>query len=276
MKFTDSHCHLDFKAFTAKGISSTVSLLALCAKKNIHQIIVPSVAPDNWESVLALTNNIQEQRLSNCKVFSCLGIHPWFLAGLQQQHLDKLAQKVLENKTRIIAIGEAGLDGVIAKQQDNFNQQNLFFEFQLYLAQQHQLPIIVHHRRTHNEIITLLKQVKIAHGGIIHAFSGSYQQACQYIDLGFKLGIGGTITYPRAEKTIKAIKRLPLSSLVLETDAPSMPLNGFQGENNSPLRVVNVFNKLVELRQESSEVIADKIEENISTLFQLNDKNRIN
>jgi TatD DNase family protein len=276
MKFTDSHCHLDFKAFTAKGISSTVSLLALCAKKNIHQIIVPSVAPDNWESVLALTNNIQEQRLSNCKVFSCLGIHPWFLAGLQQQHLDKLAQKVLENKTRIIAIGEAGLDGVIAKQQDNFNQQNLFFEFQLYLAQQHQLPIIVHHRRTHNEIITLLKQVKIAHGGIIHAFSGSYQQACQYIDLGFKLGIGGTITYPRAEKTIKAIKRLPLSSLVLETDAPSMPLNGFQGESNSPLRVVNVFNKLVELRQESSEVIADKIEENISTLFQLNDKNRIN
>jgi TatD DNase family protein len=276
MKFTDSHCHLDFKAFTAKGISSTVSLLALCAKKNIHQIIVPSVAPDNWESVLALTNNIQEQRLSDCKVFSCLGIHPWFLAGLQQQHLDKLAQKVLENKTRIIAIGEAGLDGVIAKQQDNFNQQNLFFEFQLYLAQQHQLPIIVHHRRTHNEIITLLKQVKIAHGGIIHAFSGSYQQACQYIDLGFKLGIGGTITYPRAEKTIKAIKRLPLSSLVLETDAPSMPLNGFQGENNSPLRVVNVFNKLVELRQESSEVIADKIEENISTLFQLNDKNRIN
>jgi TatD DNase family protein len=276
MKFTDSHCHLDFKAFTAKGISSTVSLLALCAKKNIHQIIVPSVAPDNWESVLALTNNIQEQRLSNCKVFSCLGIHPWFLAGLQQQHLDKLAQKVLENKTRIIAIGEAGLDGVIAKQQDNFNQQNLFFEFQLYLAQQHQLPIIVHHRRTHNEIITLLKQVKIAHSGIIHAFSGSYQQACQYIDLGFKLGIGGTITYPRAEKTIKAIKRLPLSSLVLETDAPSMPLNGFQGESNSPLRVVNVFNKLVELRQESSEVIADKIEENISTLFQLNDKNRIN
>lgn len=276
MKFTDSHCHLDFKAFTAKGISSTVSLLALCAKKNIHQIIVPAIAPDNWESVLALANNIQEQPLSGCKVFSCLGIHPWFLAGLQQQHLDKLAQKVLENKTRIIAIGEAGLDSVIAKQQDNFNQQNLFFEFQLYLAQQHQLPIIVHHRRTHNETITLLKQIKIARGGIIHAFSGSYQQACQYIDLGFKLGIGGTITYPRAEKTIKAIKRLPLSSLVLETDAPSMPLNGFQGENNSPLRVVNVFNKLVELRQESSEVIADKIEENISTLFQLNDKNRIN
>ncbi|MBA6230831.1 MULTISPECIES: TatD family hydrolase [unclassified Colwellia] len=276
MRFTDSHCHLDFKAFTAKGASSTVSLLALCAKKNIHQIIVPSVAPDNWESVLALTNNIQEQRLNSCKVFSCLGIHPWFLGGLQQQHLDKLAQKVLENKTRIIAIGEAGLDGVIAKQQDNFNQQNLFFEFQLYLAQRHQLPIIVHHRRTHNEIITLLKQVKIAHGGIIHAFSGSYQQACQYIDLGFKLGIGGTITYPRAEKTIAAIKRLPLSSLVLETDAPSMPLNGFQGENNSPLRIVNVFNKLVELRQESSEEIADEIENNISSLFQLNDKNRIN
>ncbi|TWX51694.1 TatD family hydrolase [Colwellia hornerae] len=270
MKFTDSHCHLDFKAFTADGISSTNLLLEQCAKKNIHQIIIPAISPANWQNVLALANNNQGNPLNGCKVLACLGIHPWFLDGLQQTSLDSLAQKVSDNKTEIIAIGEAGLDGVIAKQQDNINQQMLFFEFQLNLAQQHKLPIIVHHRRTHNETITLLKQVKISRGGIIHAFSGSYQQACQYIDLGFKLGIGGTITYPRAEKTIKAIKRLPLSSLVLETDAPSMPLYGFQGEDNSPLRILDVFEKLVELRQESRAEIAEKIEQNITTLFQLN------
>jgi TatD DNase family protein len=270
MKFTDSHCHLDFKAFTAENTHPSKSLLKQCAKSSIHQIIVPAITPGNWGDVLALANNhIDTFNNVQCKIFACLGIHPWFLAGLQQKHLEALAQEVTKNKKRIIAIGEAGLDGVIAKEQNNLNQQNLFFDFQLQLAQQHKLPIIVHHRRTHNETITFLKKEKVARGGIIHAFSGSYQQACQYIDLGFKLGIGGTITYPRAEKTIKAIKRLPLSSLVLETDAPSMPLYGFQGENNSPLRLLNIFEKLVEIRLESKEEIAATIEDNISTLFQL-------
>jgi len=268
MKFTDSHCHLDFKEFSSNPNLSTESLLKQCAKSDIHQIIIPAITPKNWEAVLALANN-RNNSTSDCKIFACLGIHPWFLTDLQQQHLDDLAHKVSKNKTAIIAIGEAGLDGVIAKQQNNLNQQKVFFEFQLYLAQQHQLPIIVHHRRSHNDIIALLKQAKVDRGGIIHAFSGSYQQACQYIDLGFKLGIGGTITYPRAEKTIKAIKRLPLSSLVLETDAPSMPLYGFQGESNSPLRLINIFEKLVELRHESPEEIAQEIEQNIATLFTL-------
>ena len=272
MKFTDSHCHLDFKAFTSGGTSSTASLLQECFNKNIHQIIVPAITPDNWENVLSLANPNPKESFSGCKVYAALGIHPWFLDDLHQNHLDSLAQVISKNRTKIIAIGETGLDGVIAKQQDNMNQQNLFFEFQLHLAQEHKLPVIVHHRRTHNEIITLLKKIKVSRGGIIHAFSGSYQQACQYIDLGFKLGIGGTITYPRAEKTIKAIRRLPLSSLVLETDAPSMPLYGFQGENNSPLRIVNIFERLVEIREENHEEIAEKMELNITEIFQLNDE----
>jgi TatD DNase family protein len=269
MKFTDSHCHLDFDNFNTELVCSVKPLLKQCAQKNIHQIIIPAISPNNWSSVLALANSHQKWEFDDCKVFACLGIHPWFLNNLKQGHLDALAQKVTENKDRIIAIGEAGLDGVIAKQQNNISKQQLFFEYQLQLAQQHQLPIIVHHHRTHNETITLLKQVKIDRGGIIHAFSGSYQQACQYIDLGFKLGIGGTITYPRAEKTIKAIKRLPLSSLVLETDAPSMPLYGYQGEDNSPLHLLSVFEKLTEIRHECREEIAKTIENNISALFHL-------
>jgi TatD DNase family protein len=268
MKFTDSHCHLDFKEFTLEKSSYPLSILKQCAEKDIHKIIVPSIKPDNWEDVLALSNNNLKEFQSGCNVYAALGIHPWFLSGLQQENLDNLAQIVSKNKANIVAIGETGLDGVIARQQDNMTQQKLFFEFQLNLAQQYKLPVIVHHRRTHNETITILKKINVERGGIIHAFSGSYQQACQYIDLGFKLGIGGTITYPRAEKTIKAIKRLPLSSLVLETDSPSMPLYGFQGESNSPLRIINVFKKLIELREESDEEIAAKIEQNILDIFQ--------
>jgi TatD DNase family protein len=269
MKFTDTHCHLDFKELTPLESNIPDSLLAQCFDQHIHQIIVPAVSPDNWQNVLGLTRFNREQTIDKCKVFACLGIHPWFLDNLEQHHLTLLSDKVTENRPSIIAIGETGLDAVIAKQQNNLNKQLEFFEYQLQLAKQEQLPVIVHHRGTHNETITLLKQVKVPQAGIIHAFSGSYQQACQYIDLGFKLGIGGTITYPRAKKTINAIKRLPLNSLVMETDAPAMPLYGFQGESNSPLRLSNVFEALVSLREESPENIAETMENNISALFKL-------
>jgi TatD DNase family protein len=269
MKYTDSHCHLDFEAFSSVQSNLPNSLLAQCMEQHIHQIIIPAIAPNNWQNVLALANSKQALNNQQCKIFVCLGIHPWFLDNLEQRHLALLTEKVVENRANIIAIGEMGLDGVIAKQQNNINKQLEFFEYQLQLAKQQQLPVIVHHRGTHNETITLLKQVKVPRAGIIHAFSGSYQQACQYIDLGFKLGIGGTITYPRAKKTINAIKRLPLSSLVLETDAPAMPLYGFQGEDNSPLRLINIFEQLVLLREEKPEVIAETIENNISALFNL-------
>jgi TatD DNase family protein len=282
MKLTDSHCHLDFDELA----SSLPHLLSQCSDNNIHQLIIPSIAPSNWQKVLELVeNNIQAASKSTprntenelpsrtlpkaTKLYACLGIHPWFLSGLDRSHLEQLSTQVMHNKSKIIAIGEAGIDGGIVKQQDNLAQQQLFFSYQVALAKQHDLPIIVHHRQSHQELIAILKTEKIDTGGVIHAFSGSYQQAKTYIDLGFSLGIGGTITYPRAKKTINAIKRLPLSSLVLETDAPSMPLFGYQGETNSPLRLTQVFDALTQIRGESAEVIAEQVEENIQSIFNL-------
>ena len=262
MKFTDSHCHLDFDEFT----SNLNRLIDECNNKNIHQIIIPAITPDNWQKVVDLPTIYSE---SPCKLFSCLGIHPWFLKPLTQQHLTQLSQFIKQYKQHIVAIGETGIDGVIAKEENNLAQQIHFFDHHLALAKEYHLPIIVHHRRSHTEVLERIKAAKLNHGGIIHAFSGSYQQACQYIDLGFKLGIGGTITYSRAEKTIKAIKRVPLNSLVLETDAPSMPLSGFQGTANSPIRLLDVFFHLVEIRSETAEEISSTIEQTIKQLFRL-------
>ena len=92
--------------------------------------------------------------------------------------------------------------------------------------------MILHHRKSQNELLQVIKQQQFSQGGILHAFSGSFAQGKAFIDMGFKLGIGGTITYDRAEKTRKAVKQFPLDALVLETDSPSMPLNGFQGQIN--------------------------------------------
>ncbi|HCW47493.1 MAG TPA: metal-dependent hydrolase, partial [Erwiniaceae bacterium] len=102
-----------------------------------------------------------------------------------------------------------------------------------------------------------------------HGFAGSLQQAQAFIAAGYAIGVGGTITYPRASKTRQTIARLPLSSLLLETDAPDMPLNGFQGEPNRPERVRNVWQTLCELREEPPEEIADTIAANSARLFQL-------
>ncbi|WP_259364533.1 MULTISPECIES: TatD family hydrolase [unclassified Colwellia] len=258
LSFTDSHCHLDFDAFS----ENLPELLKQCQQANIYHIVIPSIGPKNWHKTLTLAKNHSSETLT---LHPCLGIHPWFLNDLHADSLTVLEHLVKSHRNEIVAIGEAGIDGVIAQAENNLAQQIQIFEQQLTLAKSYQLPIIVHHRKSHQHIVAMLRQKNLTKGGIIHAFSGSYQQACQYIDLGFKLGIGGTITYPRAEKTIKAIKRLPLASLVLETDAPSMPLYGFQGQDNSPLQLIKVFQALVGIRSESASELAHALESNINT-----------
>jgi TatD DNase family protein len=288
LNFTDTHCHLDDKSFSA----TLPLLLEKCVQENIKRIIVPSTSPQNFRDVLAL-KNLDTNKLA---LFPCLGIHPWYLNDLNDEHLAQLENTVSKERKNIIAIGETGLDGVISKNaslnNDNFAsdaskinmiKQQHFFDFQLGLAKQHQLPVIIHHRQSHQLIIPMLKRYQLPCSGVIHGFSGSYQQAVDYINLGYKIGVGGTITYPRANKTINAIKRLPLSALVLETDAPSMPLNidyclhqtdetttkitDVNRYRNSPLNVKQVFKALVEHRQESAWDIAEQLEKNVNDIF---------
>ena len=276
MKFTDSHCHLDFQELQ----QNIDQLLHQCQSQEIHQIIIPSVNPEHWQRVISLTQHHQ----SSVKLSCALGIHPWFLIlndpaipqnidlSFQAQQLNQIVDKNINN---IVAIGECGIDVFKAKKNtdsvQSFNKniklQQDFFAMQLDIAKQNNLPVIVHHCQSHALILPLLKQYKLNKTGVIHAFSGSYQQAKDYIDLGFKLGIGGTITYPRAKKTLNAVKRLPVSSLLLETDAPSMPLNGMQGEINTPTNIPEIFNALANIRSETKEALAKQLEANVEQLF---------
>lgn len=278
IKFTDSHCHLDFSELvTSKDshnraepadLSGLAGLLQQCAKADIARIVVPSVSPDNWQEVLSLPELSQVSGESPVKILPCLGIHPWYLESLETNTLDDLKQLCSGEKSKIAAIGEMGIDGVIAKEQNNMQKQQTFFSDQMAIAEELKKPVIIHHRRSHQEVLAILKSHPQVENGIVHAFSGSFQQAKQYIDLGFKLGIGGTITYPRAEKTRKTVSKLPIESLVLETDAPSMPLHGYQGQANSPLRIIELFETLATLRTEPKEQLAAIIEQNISDIFE--------
>jgi len=294
MQFTDSHCHLDNKAFNEQ----LPALLAQCATLAINRIIIPAISPDNFDNVLALTKQYHNKPI---RLYPCLGIHPWLLEGLNDAHLEQLSTKVTQEKNNIIAIGEIGIDGANIKRHNEpekeLSKQQYFFDFQLNLAKQQSLPVIIHHRQSHQYIVPLLRQYKLAQAGIIHGFSGSYQQAKDYLDLGFKLGVGSTITYSRAKKTINTIKRLPLESLVLETDAPSMPLSPEVIESdvtdsvvmhsevtdkettskvvltqelspaNSPINLIKIFEVLTMIRAESTEQIASQLETNIEQVF---------
>jgi len=289
MQFTDSHCHLDNKTFNEQ----LPSLLTQCAKLAINRIIIPTISPDNFDDVLTLAKQYHNNPI---KLYPCLGIHPWFLEDLNDTHLEQLTTKVTLEKNNIIAIGEIGIDGANIKRHDEpkkeLARQQHFFDFQLNLAKQQNLPVIIHHRQSHQYIVPLLKRYRLAQSGIIHGFSGSYQQAKDYLDLGFKLGIGSTITYSRAKKTINTVKRLPLESLVLETDAPSMPLSSeVMGSKvldseatdkkeaskevlthaipptNSPINLSKIFQVLTMIRSENAEQIASQLETNIEQIF---------
>lgn len=138
---------------------------------------------------------------------------------------------------------------------------------QLKLAKRYDLPVILHSRRTHDKLAMHLKRHDLPRTGVVHGFSGSLQQAERFVQLGYKIGVGGTITYPRASKTRDVIAKLPLASLLLETDAPDMPLNGFQGQANRPEQAARVFAVLCELRPEPADEIAQALLNNTYTLF---------
>lgn len=256
--FIDTHCHLDFEQFD----SDREQVIANLATKGVTDVIIPAVYHRNWQNVLDLT-------AKHPNLHAALGIHPCFVDRSEYRHTDDLAQMVADNRQSIVAIGECGLDFSL----DTIEQQRHYFTAQIKLAIEYDLPLIIHHRKSHDIILAFLRKFKPAAGGVIHAFSGSEQQARQYIDLGFKLGVGGTITYSRAQKTRDVISRMPLESLVLETDAPNMPIYGRQGERNSPEYIGEIFTVLGLLRGDHSDQpvseIAEQLNVNARALFRL-------
>ena len=144
------------------------------------------------------------------------------------------------------------------------------FEQQIALANELGLPLIVHHRQSHDLIAQSFKRCKPQFGGVIHAFSGSIQHAQYYIKMGFKLGVDGVITYQRAAKTRSVIASIEPQHLLLETDAPSMPLSGYQGDINTPKRIIDVFSALCTLKyKHDKDLLAEQLYNSCSELFRI-------
>lgn len=249
--FVDSHCHLDFNCFD----TDRDSVIKRCEQLGINTIVIPGTQADRWQSQINLCNIHSQLKFA-------LGLHPYFLQTFDSSHIASLKEMLILNLHNVVAVGEIGLD---TKIEVDWTLQVEVFTQQLKLAKEHSLPVILHHRNSHNELIRILKTQKFCYGGIVHAFSGSLEQAHTYIDLGFKIGVGGVITYPRAKKTRETVSKLPLSSLVLETDSPDMPLMGKQGQRNSPEYLPKIFEALLGLRYESKQDVMQACLENVRT-----------
>ena len=194
-----------------------------------------------------------------------LGLHPLFIDQNHDQSMNQLEQQ-LEKDTKVVAIGEIGLD-YRSNTIERATQQQLFQQ-QLALADQYQRPLLLHILKAHQDATQILK-AHHHHGGIVHAFSGSYEQAKHYIDQGFLLGIGGVASRPDAHKLHRVIQQVPLSALALETDAPDLPPIWAQGSRNSPLQIPRIAAVIAELRGEPVATIATETTANVSTLLSL-------
>jgi len=249
----DTHCHLDVADFD----TDRETVIACAREAGVTKIIVPAIQAAGWTGLLQLCGETRG-------LFPALGLHPVFIAEHREAHLDELER--LLARDRPIAIGEIGLDFFI-RSLDRERQQDLF-EAQLSLASSSGLPVLIHARKSHDRILSTLRRIPVI-GGIIHAFNGSLQQAYRYLDLGFKLGFGGMLTFERSSKLNALARALPLDAIVLETDAPDMTVAAHRGERNSPVYLVDVLMALAQVRNRDPAEIAAQTSLNAERLLAL-------
>lgn len=265
-EWIDSHCHLDFSVFD----EDRACIIDELQRWGCQSVVVPGVYKDQWNNVEKLAQQHPEF------VLPAYGLHPYFTA----QHLDddlmaleELLQKAIALHPRnVIALGEIGLDFYYPTSSQSYideARQRFLFKEQVSIAKKWNLPLILHARKSHDDICKMLKDHQFTAGGIVHAFTGSAQQAARYIDLGFVLGIGGAVTYDRAKKLRRVVQGLSSLDWVLETDSPDM-LPAFESSSrNTPLNSLGVAMTLSTLLQTPLDVILNQTTENVRRVFNI-------
>lgn len=228
----DTHCHLDAAEFDA----DRDAVVQRAQEAGVGRIVVPAVSRANFEPVLAA-----------CARYSCcrpaLGLHPMLVAEHGEVDLQDLRKAIEIHHP--LAVGEIGLDFFVPDA--DVARQEFFFVEQLKIARDYDLPVLLHIRRAQDQVLKQLRRIPV-NGGIAHAFNGSRQQADAFIKLGFKLGFGGAMTYPRATRLRALAASLPLEAIVLETDAPDIPPVFAARQRNSPEYLPRIAETLAGLR----------------------------
>jgi TatD DNase family protein len=208
--WVDTHCHLDAPEFAA----DRADVRARARNAGVKHCVIPAVEAANFDAVRELARAGGDSY--------ALGIHPLCTARVPDEEISRLDEALAAHRgdPRLVAVGEIGLDFFVPGL--DAQRQELFYREQLTLARKYGLPVVLHVRRSADALLKHLRRAGVR-GGIAHAFNGSVQQAKAFVELGFKLGFGGTVTYERALQVRRLATELPLSAIVLETDSPDIP-----------------------------------------------------
>lgn len=249
----DSHCHLDADAFDP----DREAVVARARAAGVLDQVVPATHAAAWPK-------LRDVCASDPGLHAAYGLHPTFLEHHAPAHLETLAGWLA--RERPVAVGECGLDYWVEGL--DRDRQQAYFDGQLRLAREHDLPVIVHARRAVEAVTLSIRRVGGLRG-VVHSFAGSPEQARQLWDLGFMIGLGGPVTYERARRLRRLVASMPLEHLLLETDAPDQPDADNRGGRNEPALLVRVLDAVAELRGQDPAEIAAATTANARRLFGL-------
>ncbi len=254
----ESHAHYEDRKFD----SDRVELLSMMKKKNIGTII-------NVGTTLELSRASIDLAREYDFIYAAVGVHPSDIACLEEASdgLDQL-KSMAESEKKVVAIGEIGLDFYWEKDEAVRERQRFWYNKQLELARELDLPVIIHSRDANEETFNIMKEAAtLGTRGVIHCYSGSPEMAEQYVKLGYYIGIGGVVTFKNGKKLKETAKRIPLENILVETDAPYMAPEPFRGERNDSTFLPYVIKQISELREITVDEVMEVTRENGKKLF---------
>lgn len=245
----DTHCHLDLEP-----IRSHLSFVLDSSKAcGVDRFIVPATTRKSWSSIEGLGDQYPE-------IYFALGLHPAFIDKHAPEDVVCLEEMLKRRHLKCLAVGEIGLDRRYAQEV----RQEELFRAQLEVAKASRLPVIIHSVGRHDRVLEILNEVSGVHG-VVHAYSGSKEQAVRFVEQGFKLGAGSLLL--RSRKTRDAFQVVPLDSILLETDSPDMYLPSSSSRCGSPLDLLIVLRELCALRGLDVDFAAGVLQQNCEKLF---------
>lgn len=253
MRLIDSHSHFDAAEFDADRDAA----FARAVEAGVVMQVVPAVDAASWPK-------LKQVCASHPGLFPAYGLHPMFLDAHRPAHLDVLRDWI--ERERPVAVGECGLDHFVEGLDPDLQQP--YFEAQLKLAREFDLPVIVHARRAVDAVIACIRSIGGLRG-VVHSFPGSAEQAAQLHKLGFLLGIGGPVTYERAKRLRSVVASVPLEQLLLETDSPDQPGATHRGQRNEPAHLIDVLTTVADLRGMTHDELAAATTANAERMFRL-------
>ncbi len=252
--FFDSHAHYDDDVFN----EDREELLNSLFQNDVNYIVNASSNMLSSKASIELSNKYSH-------LYAAVGVHPSEINEMSEDAIDTLKTMCKDN-SKVVAIGEIGLDYHYDRQ--NSETQKYWFERQIQIAKETNLPVIIHSREASQDSFNIIKKSNLKKG-VIHCYSGSTEMALEYIKMGFYIGVGGVVTFNNAKKLVEVVETIPLTKILIETDCPYLAPVPNRGKRNDSHNLIYVAEKIAQIKQISSNKVAKITSENAKELFDI-------